>query len=177
VDSAYRFPETLPACAASRERDADGEGRSHRQQRDRDAEHQQRSQERSGDHAQVERVHGGGGRQQDRLGDDGISPSVAPPQARKVNIVCGMRGFVSLPPADGVTGREIDQDQADDDRPDQVDAAEAHLQQARSAKLGRQRGHAGEEDCEGDVASHWGGLYLPRVTFFYRQGAENAKVS
>jgi hypothetical protein len=63
-------------------------------------------------------------------------------------------GFVSLPPADEVPGCEINQDQPDDDGPDQVDAAEAHLQQARSAELGSQGSHPGEENSEGDVASH-----------------------
>ena len=86
----------------------------------------------------------------------GINPSVAPPQARKVNIVSGCGDLSACLPADGVTRCEVDQDQPDDDGPDQVDAAETHLQQARSAELGGQRGHPGEEDGEGDVASHGG---------------------
>ena len=55
-------------------RDADGEGRGHCQQRDRDAEEQQRGDERSSDHAQVERIHRGSGGQQDGLRDDRNQP-------------------------------------------------------------------------------------------------------
>jgi hypothetical protein len=65
-----------------------------------------------------------------------------------------MRGFVGLFSTDEIPGCEVDQDQADDDRPDQVDAAETHLQQTRSAELGGQRGHPRDEDGESDVASH-----------------------
>ena len=75
-------------------------------------------------------------------------------------------GFVGLLPAEGVARREVDQDQPDDDGPNQVDAAETHLQQPRSAKLGCQRGHPGEEDSKGNVASH-GANYTCVQSSFY----------
>lgn len=74
----------------------------------------------------------------------------------------GARILVRAAAADRVADGEIDEDQPDDDGPDEVDAPEAHLKQARGAKLGGEGGHARGEDGECNVSFHgWNGGIIP----------------
>ena len=88
-------------------------------------------------------------RQRDEYGGD---PDDEPQDAR-------LRAAVGELPAQPVAEREVDQDQADDVRPDDRGRAEVGREQTRRRDLGREGGGAGDEHDDGEPAhGHEGGL-------------------
>jgi hypothetical protein len=57
-------------------------------------------------------------------------------------------------PADEVPHSQVDEDQANDDRPDRIAGAEDIAKKAAGAKFGSHGSHAGDENREVEVFTH-----------------------
>ncbi len=154
VEMPYMVPETLPALPESfiDSRIANGEiipnsvtGTSKQNQH---------AGKCPGQNANLQIVKGVCSQPQYRVGNIGHNAERKCPPSQEGIHGLWLRRPVSPAPADEITSGQVNQDQADDHRPNRVTGPENVTKQTGCAKLRRHAGHAGGEDGKVDIFAH-----------------------